>query len=784
MQTKRLDEKRLELAAATLSCIGDGIISTDLAGKIIYMNNIAEEIVGWKLNEAEEEDFEKIFAIYNMKTMEALNSPIEKVLEKDEVIGLENNSIILTRDGSKKYISASCSPIRASNGDINGVVIVFRDITKLKTLEIEHLDEENNFKAIFNSTPVGMITFEKIDSISHINDVALLLTDKKREEVVGKAFGYGFNCIGSLESEEGCGSAPDCELCKIRRAINSAFKEGKVTNTFSFKKVVINDRQKKELWFGSSVTPIIANGKRNVVVTLMDITERKQVEDKILESYAIAESANKAKSEFLANMSHEIRTPINGIVGMIDLTLNTKLDDEQKDNLITAKACANSLLSIINDVLDFSKMEAGKMIIQNVNFNIKELIEELIKTHSPRAVEKRLELNYTFSSTIPQFIAGDPNRLRQILNNLISNAIKFTDSGDVTLTVKNIKDAKDIVEILFIVSDTGIGIANEDIGLLFKSFSQIDGSFTKRYCGTGLGLVISKQLVEMMGGEIWVESEKGKGSKFYFNLKFQIGSNVTENPIRERLQLPLIDKTTKPLNILMVEDDRLNQKVLMKMLKEKGHNVELACNGIEALVHFEQKKYDIVLMDIQMPEMDGIEATKRIREKEGLKSHTPIIALTAYALNGDKERFLSLGMDGYVSKPVQMDDLFYTIEVMTRDKNKEKSSIPDKVEIGDNGEITFINNGFYQPNKQILPVLSEIAEYIKEIESANENFDFIVLEKRAHEIKVLSNKIDANKIKDAAFKVELAARRGNLDDAAKYIEKMKCEFKSCIETII
>jgi len=414
-------------------------------------------------------------------------------------------------------------------------------------------------------------------------------------------------------------------------------------------------------------------------------------------------------------------------------------------------------------------------VIETIGFNIRELLDSTIKAHLPLAMKKKLKLSCDCSSSIPQVLQGDPNRLKQILNNLLNNALKFTEHGGVTLSAGAIARTDETIEVKFSISDSGIGISEQDQAKLFRTFSQVDGSITRKYGGTGLGLVISKQLVQMMGGTIKVESQKGKGSAFSFSLKFMLSGELsyptqdTFNPIH----------TTKPLRILIVEDDKVNLMVLALMLKEKGHFVESATNGSEALLLHEKNQYDVIFMDIQMPIMDGIEATAKIREREGESRHTPIIALTAYALVGDREKFLSYGLDEYIPKPVKMSELFQLLEEVVNRSILEKERCAEsdhEVMISETGKVLNIKpEGSLGHDK--LSILQEISQDIEELRLALTDQDMNFIEDIAHKIKNNCNLIEADELKTLAFKIELAARRENQEEATKYALRIIQEFE-------
>jgi signal transduction histidine kinase/CheY-like chemotaxis protein len=389
-----------------------------------------------------------------------------------------------------------------------------------------------------------------------------------------------------------------------------------------------------------------------------------------------AEAANQAKSEFLANMSHEIRTPMNAILGMTELALASDATPEQRRYLSTVQSSANALLQVIDDILDFSKIEARKLDLHPSPFDLRDTVSETLEMLSGRAAEKEIELACQISHRIPDRLECDSNRLRQILMNLVGNAIKFTERGEVFVTVDIEEDKPDGELVLhFVVTDTGIGIPNEKQQVIFESFVQADGSMTRRYGGTGLGLTISSQLVGLMGGRIWVESQVGKGSSFHFTIslrKLPVAADQTKPTER------VIRHAPQSLNILLAEDNEVNRQVAVEFLEMRGHSVKVAHNGLEALEAFGKERFDVILMDIQMPKMDGFQATAAIREEEKKTStHTPIIAMTGYAMKGDRQRCLDHGMDAYICKPIRSQELFDVLEsCFTTGKNSRVDLAP------------------------------------------------------------------------------------------------------------
>ena len=522
-------------------------------------------------------------------------------------------------------------------------------LSALMAVEQEHTESEERFRHLADAAPV-MIWMSGVDKqCSYFNRGWLNFTGRKLEDELGNGWANGVHprdLVGCL--------ATYTEAFDARIPFEMEYR------------LMRHDGEYR--WIIDYGTPRHDGGGQflGYIGSCYDITDRRIAESEMREARDVAEKASRSKSEFLANMSHEIRTPLNAIMGLTDLVLDSALDREQRENLSTVRTSCDSLLAIINDVLDFSKIEAGKLSLSEVNFSLETTIRSIVRLLSVSAERKGVHLRVEIGGEVPPMLHGDPDRLGQILINLVSNAIKFSNSGsEVLLAVLLSGVADDEVDVNFSVIDHGIGIPEERHAEIFRPFTQADGSITRQYGGTGLGLTISNRIARLMGGNLWVESEPGKGSTFHFNVVFK---RIQESAHTASVALLPAEEsadrgTASVTKLLVVEDNLINQKLIVKLLEVRGYGVKIASNGQEALSLASSGEFSLILMDCQMPVMDGYTATREIRELEKCSGlHIPIVAMTAHALDGDREKCLQAGMDDYIAKPIDRHRLYDLIE--------------------------------------------------------------------------------------------------------------------------
>ena len=637
-ERKRADNARALLAALVESS-NDAIMAVSRERKILSWNKAAQAIYGYTA----EEIMGKIVTTYiPAERVEEFDKLFEKALSGNTVAQFESTRV--RKDGQRIHVALTYSPIRDPHGMVIGVSAIVRDITQAKATQEALAQSEQRYRMLFERNLAGVFRCSSTGVFLECNDAgAKILGYDSGEDLIGRpATDVFFDPAHKEAADQKMaeqGSISNQELC-LRR------KDG------------------TPVWTMSNTSMVEGPHGVEVEGTFVDITARKQAEEQMRLAKEAAEAANRAKSEFLANMSHEIRTPMNGVIGMTELALDTDLDPEQRDYLETVKNSAEALLYLINDILDFSKIEARKLELDSVPFNTRDVVRAIIRDLSMQAQEKELSLLCHFAPDLPQVAMGDPGRLRQVLMNLVGNAVKFTDRGEIMVKARKIPGAAGEITVQFSVNDTGIGVPVEKQKSIFNAFVQADNSTTRNYGGTGLGLAIASQLVELMGGSIWLESAPGKGSTFHFTARFReaVAESLQNTLDRTRRTAQEPAAQQKKLHVLVAEDNLINSRLTTRLLSKRGHSAVVVGNGRDVLKALEEQSFDLVLMDVQMPDMDGFEATGAIRDQERHShKHLPIIAMTAHAMSGDRERCLQAGMDAYVTKPVDAKKLWAAI---------------------------------------------------------------------------------------------------------------------------
>ncbi|MDP3191713.1 response regulator [Rhodoferax sp.] len=784
--TLQVSEEKL---AVTLNSIGDAVLATDAQGHVTLMNPLAERLTGWTQAEASGRPVGEVFHIINQSSRQDVTIPVMATLAHGTAQGLANHTVLIARDGSECAIADSCAPIRDRKAVVVGAVLVFRDVTKEYADQQALRDQQYYTRSLIESNIDALMTTDPSGIITDVNQQMGVLTGCTRDELIGAPFKNYF-------------TDPQRAEAGIRLVLSNK----KVTDY----ELTAHARGGKETAVSYNATTFYdSEGKlQGVFAAARDVTERKRLDQVLLEKNVELESArleadraNLAKSDFLANMSHEIRTPMSAIIGMSYLALKTEMTSRQRDYITKIQGSGRHLLGIINDILDLSKIEAGKLTVEHTEFELEKVLSSVADLMAEKAAAKGLELVFDLDKNVPRYLVGDPLRLGQVLINYSNNAVKFTERGEVDIIIR-LKEQTDHDVLLYCaVRDTGIGLTGEQTGRLFQSFSQADNSTTRKFGGTGLGLVIAKKLAELMGGEVGVASEPGKGSTFWFTARMgksvgpqrkpvlagdmqgkrvlvvddnesarlmlsellggmsfkvdQAGSGqaaiaavdhadvqgmpyeivfldwqmpgmdgsetarllrarplkriplmmmVTaygrEEVIKSAEEAGIADVLIKPVTasvlfnsvvsmlggtvngprtsaeaptstfgklatiqgarVLLVEDNDLNQEVATELLRDAGLVVDLAENGQIALDKLKLVDYDIVLMDMQMPVMDGVTATREIRKDERFKD-LAIVAMTANAMRADRERCIAAGMNDHIAKPIEPEDLWQAL---------------------------------------------------------------------------------------------------------------------------
>ena len=729
-------------------------IATDAKGVIQIFNVGAERMLGYTAAEvmntitpADISDPQELIARAQALSAElstAITPGFEALVFKASR-GIEDiyELTYLRKDGTRLPAVVSVTALRDVQDVIIGYLLIGTDNTARKLVEEEQKqsdqrlrDQQFYTRSLIESNIDALMTTDPAGIITDVNKQMEALTGCTRDELIGAPF-------------KDCFTDPDRAEAGIKRVLN----EKSVTDY----ELTARARDGKQTVVSYNATTFYDRNRtlQGVFAAARDVTERKRFEQELQQAKATAESASRTKSDFLASMSHEIRTPMNAIMGIADLLAKTTLSPEQDKYVQIFRRSGDNLLNLINDILDLSKVEASQLDLEQTGFSLSDHLEKVIEMVAPRAHEKSLTLEYEIAPNVSNDLVGDPTRLRQVLLNLLGNAIKFTESGKVALKVEPDQDCAVPNALRFTVADTGIGIADDKLATVFERFTQADSSTTRRFGGSGLGLTISKRLVELMGGRIWVSSEVDQGSAFAFALPFEI-SDAANRPVSAPIGADT-DAPLQPLRILMAEDSPDNCTIALAYLEDTRYQIDVAENGRLACEMFKAGHYDLVLMDRQMPVMDGLTATRTLRawEKANGLLPTPIIALTASALKGDRETCLAAGCTAYLTKPIKQDVLLQAI--------RDYSSAGARS--SDGGSEAGSQRSALKLAEQIPAYLDNCRHNVVVMREALDRADFEAVTIIGHNLRGSGGGFGFQRITDLGAGLELACQDTNLDHA-------------------
>jgi len=915
----RESEARIQaIINASLDCI----ITMDPDGKILQFNPAAEKTFGYSSDEVINKEMGELFVPPSVQERQRRSFRLFQATGAGSMLGRRVEVPAFRKDGTEFIAEMATQPVTLEGELVFTVFLrditarkkaedaVQREIAERQKVEEELRRERDLLRTLMDHLPDFIFSKDTEGHFVTANaELARALKVGSPQELVGKTdFDFFPKELAERYRED------DFEVMRSGEPMINREEKGA-------------DEDGREHWLLTTKVPLRdKQGKVEGLVGMSrDITDRIVAQKQLEEAKEAAEAASKAKSDFLANMSHEIRTPMNAVIGMTELLLETQLTKTQREYLSMVDESGAALLDLINDILDFSKIESGKFELEKAEFDLPESVGQAMKTLAVRAHRKNLELACRFSPEVPNVLVGDVSRLRQVIINLVGNAIKFTEDGEVVLTIEPETANENQVALHFAVKDTGIGIPQEKLDAIFEAFEQADISMTRRFGGTGLGLAISSRLVELAGGRMWVESELGEGSTFHFTMElgigeaepeteldpvvvggtpvlvvddnqtnriilkeilqnwgmkptlcdsadaalaklldegstddfrvlitdvhmpdtdgFQLAARVREEPrladlaiivltsgdrpgdlarceelkidahmlkpvnqselfnaIVRILQVTAIEdeaeaeqpeaQATEPLeglNVLLAEDTLVNQKLAIGLLKKHGHKVTVANNGREAVELLESQDFDVVLMDVQMPELDGMEATRIIRQREQQSGgHVPIIALTAHALKGDREQCLEAGMDDYLSKPIRSKDLYEKLNKFHSKQPAAEETDPEANQTGSDSALDWegalrTTGGDKELLREIMTAfLDEGPKLITDLQKASDEGDAARLRRAAHTLKGSMTYFCAERARDLAYQLESMGKNGELANTSETATQLAAEIKKLV----